>query len=81
MASKNDSPSFEANYKKLQQLSQELQGNRVSVDELIPRMKEALVAARACKEVLKETKSQLKELSDEFSAQAETQVEPAGDSE
>ena len=48
--------SFEANFKKLEELSQELQDNKVSIDELIPRMKEALSAIKICKDVLKETK-------------------------
>lgn len=62
----NGERTFEANFKKLEALSQELQENKVPIDDLIPRMKEALQAIRVCKEVLKETKSQLKELSAEF---------------
>ena len=57
---------FEANFKKLEQLSEELQENRVSIDELVPRMKEALSSIKVCKEVLKETKSQLNEVNEEF---------------
>lgn len=66
MGQKTEKESFEANFKKLEVLSQELQGNKVSIDQLVPRMKEALGAVKVCKEVLKETKSQLKELSAEF---------------
>ena len=58
--------SFESNFKKLEQLSQELQSNKVSIDELVPRMKEALDAINVCKTVLKKTKSQLSELSSQF---------------
>lgn len=57
---------FENNFKKLEQLSQELQENRVPIDELVPRMKEALSAIKVCKEVLKETKLQLTQISSEF---------------
>ena len=57
---------FETNFKKLETLSQQLQENKVSIDELIPRMKDALGAIKVCKEVLKETKTQLKEMSVEF---------------
>lgn len=63
---KTTSKSFEANYRKLEQLSQQLQNNQVSVDELVPRMKEALSAIRICKEVLKETKVQLQQIGAEF---------------
>lgn len=62
----NKEVSFEKNYDFLESLSQELQENRVGVDELVPKMKEALIAIKVCKDVLKETKSQLKEISQEF---------------
>ena len=64
--SKSDDKSFEQNFKKLEVLSQELQENKISVDELVPRMKDAVSAIRVCKDVLKETKAQLKEISKEF---------------
>ncbi len=57
---------FEVNFKKLEKLSVELQENKISIDELVPKMKEALGAIKICKEVLKETKLQLKEISSEF---------------
>jgi exodeoxyribonuclease VII small subunit len=57
---------FEENFKKLEKLSQELQENRISIDELVPKMKEAVAAIKVCKEVLRETKAQLKEISAEF---------------
>lgn len=57
---------FEENFKKLELLSNELQQNKISIDELIPRMKEALSAIKVCKQVLKETKSQLTQMSAEF---------------
>jgi len=60
------SSSFEENFKKLEALSQDLQENKISIDELVPRMKDALSAIRVCKDVLKKTKSQLKEISSEF---------------
>ncbi len=65
--------SFERNFKKLEALSQELQQNKVSIDELVPRMKEAVSAIKVCKAVLRETKSQLKEISAEFEELEETQ--------
>ena len=57
---------FEDNFKKLEMLSQQLQENKVPIDELVPRMKEALDAIKVCKEVLRETRSQLKEINKEF---------------
>lgn len=58
---------FEENFKKLEKLSHELQENKITIDELVPKMKEALGSIKICKEVLKETKVQLKEISSEFS--------------
>ena len=66
MGSKEESKSFEENYKRLESIAQELQENRISIDQLVPKTKEALAAIKACKEVLKETKSQLKEIQQEF---------------
>jgi exodeoxyribonuclease VII small subunit len=57
---------FEENFKKLEVLAQELQNNRVSVDALVPRMKQALASIKVCKEILKETRSQLTEIGKEF---------------
>ncbi len=65
-AEKSESKEFEKNFKKLEKLSHELQENRISVDQLVPRMKEALSSIKVCKDVLKETKSQLNEISKEF---------------
>ena len=58
--------SFEENFRTLEKLSQELQENKVSIDQLVPRMKEAIGAIKVCKVVLKETKSQLNEIQSEF---------------
>lgn len=57
---------FEEHFKKLETLSSELQENKVSIDQLVPRMKEALASIKVCKDVLKETRSQLKQISAEF---------------
>lgn len=67
---------FEENFKKLELLAQELQENKISIDELVPRMKEALSAIKVCKEVLKETKSQLKEINEEFAGLEALTQEP-----
>jgi exodeoxyribonuclease VII small subunit len=66
--------SFEENFQKLEKLALELQENKISIDELVPRMKEALEAIKVCKDVLKETRLQLKEMSAEF-------TEPGGTAE
>lgn len=58
--------SFEAHFLKLERLSNDLQENRVSIDELIPRMKEALDSIKICKSVLDKTKHQLNEIRAEF---------------
>lgn len=57
---------FEENFKKLELFSRELQENKVSIDELIPRMQDAVSAIKVCKSVLLETKSKLKEIASEF---------------
>lgn len=66
MSSKKESESFEKNFKKLEQISLELQENKISIDELVPRMKEALHSIAVCKSVLKETKAQLTQISAQF---------------
>lgn len=62
----NKDKSFEDNFKKLEKLAQELQENNVSIDELVPRMKDAVQSIKICKEVLKETKIKLSEVTAEF---------------
>jgi exodeoxyribonuclease VII small subunit len=57
---------FEENFKKLETLSEQLRSNEVTIDELVPRMKEALASIKVCKEVLSKTESQLEEISAEF---------------
>ena len=64
---KNKEQSFEKSFETLEKLSGELQSNQISVDELVPRMKEAAEAISVCKDVLKETDSQLKKISTQFS--------------
>lgn len=64
MAASNNK--FQDNFDKLEKLSEELRGDEVSIDELVPRMKEALSAIKVCKDVLKRTESQLEEISGEF---------------
>jgi exodeoxyribonuclease VII small subunit len=61
-----ESESFELHFKKLEAFSAALQDNKVSIDELVPRMKEALSSIKICKSVLRKTKSQLQEISAEF---------------
>ena len=67
--------SFEDNFKKLEKLAQELQENNVSIDELVPRMKEAVQSIKICKKVLKETKVKLTEVTAEFAQVDKTQAE------
>ena len=57
---------FEGNFKKLEELARELQDNKVTIDQLVPKMKEALSSFKVCKEVLNETRVQLNQLSAEF---------------
>ena len=64
MATKNG---FDENFKILETLSKELQSGSVSIDELIPKMKQATDSIRVCKDVLKKTKIQLEEIESEFS--------------
>lgn len=68
MASEVNKNKFEENFNKLESLSQELQDNKVTIDQLVPRMKDALAAFKICKDVLRHTKAQLTEITSEFSA-------------
>ena len=62
----SESASFEAHFKKLATLSEELQQNKISIDELVPRIQEALSSLKICKDVLKKTKFELNQVSEEF---------------
>ncbi|MCB0323971.1 MAG: exodeoxyribonuclease VII small subunit [Bdellovibrionales bacterium] len=66
MSVKKEDQQFEEHFRKLETLSQELQANRVSIDQLVPRMKDALGSIKICKSVLKETRSQLEQIAAEF---------------
>jgi len=66
MGTKDEKSSFEENFKKLERLSEELQNDKVSIDELVPRIREALTAIKVCKKVLQDTKVQLTEIDAEF---------------
>ena len=63
---KNESETFEQRFKFLEELSKELNDGLVSVDQLVPKMKQASDAIRVCKEVLKNTKLELVEVEREF---------------
>ena len=58
--------SFETHFRKLETLSGELQQNKVTIDELVPRIQEALTSLRVCKDVLAKTKAQLNQVTEEF---------------
>lgn len=58
--------SFEENFKLLETLAQELQENKVSLDELVPKVKKASEAFKVCKEFLKETKEELTKIVNEI---------------
>ena len=57
---------FEGNFKKLEKLSMELSDGKISIDDLVPKMKEAVDSIKICKDVLRETRSQLQQISQEF---------------
>lgn len=58
--------SFEENYKLLEDVSRELRENSISVDQLVPKMEQALKAVKVCKSVLKKSKIKLVEIEKEF---------------
>ena len=57
MPKKNES--FEENFKKLETFVSELKGDDILLDDLVPKMKEALSSIKVCKDVLKKTEEQL----------------------
>jgi len=58
--------SFESHFKKLEEISRELQDNKIGIDQLVPKMKEALESIKVCKDVLQETELQIVAMSKEF---------------
>ncbi len=59
---------FEDNFMLLESIARELQSGQVSVDELVPRMKEAAKSMKVCKEILKKTKIQIQEIEKEIAS-------------
>ena len=57
---------FEENFSLLDSIAKELQGGNVSVDELVPKMKEAAKSMKICKDILQVTKIQIKEIENEI---------------
>jgi len=57
---------FEENFLFLESMAKELQEGTISVDELVPKMKQASQAMKVCKDVLKATRSQLIEIEKDF---------------
>lgn len=57
---------FEENFNLLEVLARDLQNGKISVDELVPKMKEATQAMKICKDVLKKTRIQLNEIESEL---------------
>lgn len=68
--------SFEQHFRLLESFANDLQDNKVSIDSLINRMKDALKSVKICKAVLARTASQLQELKGEF-AELEEGLETA----
>ena len=67
MASKN-SNSFEENFKKIEGLAQELEDNKIGIDQLVPRLQDAFGALKVCKQVLSDTELKLEEIETEFAS-------------
>lgn len=59
---------FEENFFLLETLAKDLQNGQVSVDELVPKMRDATKAMKVCKEVLKNTRIQLSEIETEINS-------------
>ena len=63
---KNSGETFEKNFKFLEDLTRELNEGKVTVDQLVPKMKQASEAIKICKSVLKDTKVELVQVEREF---------------
>jgi exodeoxyribonuclease VII small subunit len=66
MKNDNISKQFEEKFKFLEDLTKELGEGSISVDQLVPKMKQATEAIKICKSVLKETKIELQQVEKEF---------------
>jgi exodeoxyribonuclease VII small subunit len=75
MAEKNKK--FEDNFMLLESVAKDLQSGQVSVDDLVPKMKEAAKAMSVCKEVLKSTKIRIQEIEKEIAGVLEEVEEEA----
>jgi exodeoxyribonuclease VII small subunit len=58
---------YEENYAILEQITESLNKDDVSIDDLVEKTKEALKAARICMDILNKQKGEFKKLETEFS--------------
>lgn len=63
----NKSKKYEENYAILERITESLNKDEISIDELVEKTREALNAARICMEILKNQKGEFKKLEKEFS--------------
>lgn len=63
----NKSRKYVDNYKILEKITESLNKDEISIDDLVEKTKEALTSARACMEILKKQKGEFKKLEVEFS--------------
>ena len=62
------SKTYEESFAILERITESLNKDEISIDDLVTKTKEALEAARTCMEILKKQKGEFKKLEKEFSS-------------
>ncbi|MBL7662781.1 exodeoxyribonuclease VII small subunit [bacterium] len=75
----NKTGSFTSHYTKIETLVKELETNKISVDELIPRLESALDSLQVCKSMLSKTQLRLSEIKQELEQLATDELPSAED--
>ncbi len=64
----NKSESYEKNFKILENVADSLNRDEISIDDLVVKTREALIAARNCINILNFQKGEFKKLENEFTS-------------
>ncbi len=64
---KNEKKNYEQNFNVLENITEQLNRDEITVDDLVVKTKEALTSAKTCLNILNEQRGEFKKLEKEFS--------------
>jgi len=75
------SKTYEENFAVLERITESLNKDEISIDDLVIKTKEALAAARTCMDILKKQRGEFQKLEKEFAELIATSEPPEDDGE